>query len=351
MEGLILRLSALDADAENALRVIGFFDQLIANRVDLQTLVTSAARLAECPAGVCMEGKGLFVRAEPHGGVQVSGRVPSSAARRELADGGMIWLERADPPVPLDAMVLERFAIAAAVLLEHSRVPLPELGDPALVELVLSEQAGVAERSRALQLLGFTPTTPLNVLADEGGKGEVFEALGGRAAGVRRASLGALSVTLVAGQLAEFAPQAGTLVGVGERRPAIEAPQAWREARTALRFAHFTQPLVRFGSLGSFALLAEKLTAADLAGVADLQVLDGLSAETLDILAAVSATDSVRKAAAAVFRHHSTVAARLAQAEVTLGFKVDTPYGRARLQLALVLRQLRDSVPVDRIEG
>jgi hypothetical protein len=346
MEGLILRLSALDADAENALRVIGFFDQLITNRVDLQTLVTSAARLAECPAGVRVDGKGLFVRADAAGGVSVSGRVPASAARRELADGGMIWLERTDPPAPLDAMVLERFAIAAAVLLEHSRVPLPELGDPALVELVLSDDAGVAERSRALQLLGFTPATPLNVLAAVTTEpAEIYRALGGRAAGVRRANLGAQCVLLVAGQLAEFTSPAGAMVGIGERRPAIEAPQGWREARTALRFAHFTHPVVRFGMLGSFALLAEKLTAADLAEVADLKLLDGLSPETLDILAAVSATDSVRKAAAAVFRHHSTVAAKLAHAEVTLGFKVDTPYGRARLRLALVLRQLRDSAP------
>ncbi|TDC03051.1 PucR family transcriptional regulator, partial [Actinomadura bangladeshensis] len=52
MKGLLLRLSALDADAENAVRVISFFDGLIAAKVSPQTLVRETARLAECPAGL-----------------------------------------------------------------------------------------------------------------------------------------------------------------------------------------------------------------------------------------------------------------------------------------------------------
>ncbi|WP_030171766.1 hypothetical protein [Spirillospora albida] len=44
-----------------------------------------------------------------------------------------------------------------------------------------------------------------------------------------------------------------------------------------------------------------------------------------------------------VGRHHSTVAARLSRAETTLGFSFATPAGRRRLDLALLLRHLRDT--------
>ena len=43
MQGLLLRLSGLDADAENAVRVIGFFDRLITARASLDALVRSTA--------------------------------------------------------------------------------------------------------------------------------------------------------------------------------------------------------------------------------------------------------------------------------------------------------------------
>ena len=63
--------------------------------------------------------------------------------------------------------------------------------------------------------------------------------------------------------------------------------------------------------------------------------------DLLAILRAYCITDSVRKAAALVYRHHSTVAYRLEHAEAVLGFELDNPQGRFRLSLALVMRALR----------
>ena len=60
----------------------------------------------------------------------------------------------------------------------------------------------------------------------------------------------------------------------------------------------------------------------------------------LAILRAFAVTDSVRKAAALVFRHHSTVAYRLEQAEAVLGFPFGNAVGRFRLQIALTMRAL-----------
>jgi hypothetical protein len=336
MKGLLLRLSGLDADAANAVRVIGFFDRLITGRVGLETLVRSTAQLAECPVGVSAPGRGLTLRAEPGADTVVSGRVPAGAARRELEDATVVWVAREGTPSPLDDMLLERFAIATAVLLDHASVPLPALGDPALVELVLSDGVGTAERSRALHLLGLDPMGGLRVVAGFG-----VDAIEGRAA-----VLGAVRALLVIGTVPEV-PDGG-LLGVGPRVPAIEAARSWQAARTALRFAADSEPIVWWERLGGLVVLADRLDHADLAEIADVIALDRLAAgphgdDTVAVLDAICATGSARKAAAVLHRHHSTMPARLAHAEAVLGFALDAPADRFRLHLALVLRRLRDN--------
>jgi hypothetical protein len=336
MKGLLLRLSGLDADAANAVRVIGFFDRLITGHVGLETLVRSTAQLAECPVGVSAPGRGLTLRAEPGTETVVSGLVPGGAARRELEDATVVWVARDGAPSPLDDMLLERFAIATAVLLDHASVPLPALGDPALVELVLSDGVGTAERSRALHLLGLDPMGGLRVLAGSG-----IDAIEGRAA-----VLGSVRAVLVIGAVPEVPP--GGRLGVGPQVPAIEVARSWQAARTALRFAADSEPVVWWERLGGLAVLADRLAPADLAEIPDVLALDRLAAQphggdTLAVLDALCATGSARKAAVALHRHHSTMPARLAHAESVLGFPLDAPADRFRLHVALVLRRLRDN--------
>jgi hypothetical protein len=313
MKGLLLRLSALDANAENAVRVISFFDELVARRVDVDTLVRTASQLAECPVGV----------GEP---------VPSGAAVRYLPDDTPVWLGRPVPGLALDEIVLERLAIAAAILLNHPSAPPTGLGDAALVELALSVNAGEAERSRALHLLGIRPQAQLTVLASTAS-----------VAGGRTAELGALHAVLVPGQLPDLDLEPDTRIGVAVAA-AIDAPTAWRHARTAVRFAGHGPRVVRWDDLGAVAVLGA-LRRADIAEVADVATLDRIAEDqgTIEVLMAFCATDSVRKAAALVYRHHSTVAARLTLAEERLGFSLSTTEGRRRLDLALVLRHLRDT--------
>lgn len=350
MEGLLLRLSALDADAENAVRVIRFFDDLVARPVDLDTLVRSTAHLAACKVGVSAAKRGLTLQADRSGRVETGAAVLAPTAVRELDDGVRVWLARAGSPLPLDDILLERFAIAAAILLNHSRVPLPELGDPALVELALSDSAGHAERSRALHLLGVAPTTPIRALAVECEEiKDLVAELGGRANGVRHAALGRLQALLIVDLALDVEKHASDRVriGVSDVLPAIEAPGAWRNARMALRFtaSPVGGDVAWFERLGPVALLADRLAVDDIDQLADVVALDRLAAEpsgadTLALLTALCVSDSVRKAANAVHRHHSSVAARLRRAQSALGFPLDTPPGRFRLHLALVLRHL-----------
>jgi hypothetical protein len=129
----------------------------------------------------------------------------------------------------------------------------------------------------------------------------------------------------------------------------MRAPQSWQAARTAVRF---TTPgvidAVHWDDLGALGPMAQRIQPDEIDEIPDVRALDRLAAEpggrdTLDVLTAVIATDSVRKAAALVHRHHSSMAGRLARAEATLGFDVNSPTGRFRLMLALGLRRLRDS--------
>ncbi|MDX8029083.1 helix-turn-helix domain-containing protein [Lentzea sp. BCCO 10_0856] len=327
MRGLLLRLSGLDADAESAVRVIGFFDRLITERAGLDTLVRSTAELAGCPAGLHAPGQGLSLRADA-GGVVTTRPAPARAAVRTLEGGVEVWVARQGAPAPLDDMLLERFAIAAAVLLEHSSVPLPELGDPALVELVLSEGVGTAERSRALHLLGIGATTPLRVLATTG------EVPG------RSVLLGKVQAVLTT-----EVPEVAGRLGVGPLLPALDAARSWQAARTALKYTSDGEPVVWWERLGSLTLLAEQLDPADIAALPDVRALDGLAAEPgmITALEALCTAGSVRKAAAVLHRHHSTMTARLDRAESTLGFELDSASGRFRLHLALMLRRLRDN--------
>lgn len=335
MKGLLLRLSGLDADAENAVRLIGFFDRLITERVSVDALVHTTAQLAGCPVGVHAPGQGLSLRAEPGAEVSTSGLAPAGAAVRELEGGVAVWVARHGAPTPLDDMLLERFAIATAVLLDHTSVPLPELGDPALVELLLSDAAGTAERSRALHLLGLDAGAGLRVLAGSGGE------IAGRAA-----ALGKVRAVLVTG---EVPSSVRGRWGVGPLLPAVEAARSWRAARTALRFTSESEPVLWWDRLGALTDLADRLGPADLAGIADIRALDRLAAaphggEDIAVLAALCATGSARKAAAALHRHHSTLPARLTRAESVLGFEFESPAGRFRLHLALMLRRLRDNL-------
>lgn len=357
MKGLLLRLSTLDATAENAVRVIGFFDQLISSRAGLRTLVQQTAKLAECPAGVTDPVLGISLRADPADRqITAPGAAPAASLSRPLAPGGRVWLERAGTPLAWDDLVLERFAIAAAPLLDHNRTPMPELGDTALVELLLSHNAGEAERARAVRLLHLQPSTPLRALAVAAEPARVktlLAALRETGPGVHAASLGEVHAILTSQtppDLPEPAPR-DIQIGVGPALPAIQAAESFKQARTALRFTALTAPypaVFHADELGALDVLAARLRPKDIAQVADVAALDRLASEphgtdTLAALTAFCATGSARKAAGEMYRHHSTVAARLAHAESRLGIPFTTPAGRLRLELAIILRHLRDS--------
>jgi DNA-binding PucR family transcriptional regulator len=80
--------------------------------------------------------------------------------------------------------------------------------------------------------------------------------------------------------------------------------------------------------------------------VADVRALDAVAAAhpwALGTLDAVIRHLTVRKAATELHVHHSTLQERIVHLRRELGFDVDSPTGRQRAALALVLRRLRNS--------
>jgi hypothetical protein len=141
-------------------------------------------------------------------------------------------------------------------------------------------------------------------------------------------------------------------VGVGGAVEPLRAAESWAQARSALRFTVPGDPVdavADHAELGAAALLAE-VPAERLRARPEVAALDALAATEggaacLAALAAVCRTGSLRRAAAELHLHHSSVADRLAQVERALGHRLTGPQDRTRAQLALYAHRLARTGP------
>ncbi|GAB2600416.1 helix-turn-helix domain-containing protein [Kribbella endophytica] len=340
---MIQRLSHLDTEVEGALRVVMFYDTLIRRRVDLPALARASAGLAECVAGFRLRGTGRAVRMAPDGRpapdpAQV--RSTETLITLDEEEIGTVWLERAEAPTPLDEVLLDRFAISAAAVVERYGPASTTMADPALVELVISSDSDDGARARALRLLGFVPELPLRVAAVRAPV--PLDQVGGLVCPgrlVKAAQLADAGVILATTLDPALFP-AGVRAGLG----AAESPaRSWQEARTALRFTTAHQPVVHYADLGALALLAEvpKAVALDNVDVAAIARV-ARTREDLKTLDAYCDTGSLRRAADLLHLHHSSVARRLEQIGRTLGIELTEPNGLTRAKLALTTWRLLD---------
>jgi hypothetical protein len=231
-----------------------------------------------------------------------------------MGEGAVLALERTGAPGPVDAMILERAAVAARAVLDRTRGRAPAT-DPAVVELIVDASAPASVRDVAARNL----TGPVRALALPSGPAV----------------------------LPGSAPIPPSRVGVGPSGPATDLPSSYAAARIALRFAADGteedpgETVVHYESLGVLALLAEAPIPAD---VPDLHALSHAIAAApwaLTTLHAVASTASLRAAATVLRLHHSTLQDRIVHLEHLLGWPVREPAGKLRLQLALALRRLR----------
>lgn len=342
MEALAERLSHLDPEAGGVVRVVMFYDTLMRRRVDLPALGRASAGLAECVVGIRLHGTGKVIRVGPDGRQVPVPAPPTSTLPITLDEEeiGTVWLERPGPPIPLDELLLDRLAIAAAAVIERYEPARTTMADPALVELVISSDSDEAARARALRLLGFTADLPVRVVAVRSQL--PLSQVGGLICPNRPAKaapLAAVGVILATAVDPTLFP-AGVRAGIG----AAESPdRSWRQARTALRFTSPREPVIRYDDLGALALLAEipqdgvrdNTDVAAIARMAD-------SPEDLETLDAYCTAGSLRRAAGLLHLHHTSVARRLEQIGRTLGIELTEPTGLIRARLALTAWRLLD---------
>jgi hypothetical protein len=341
MEALAVRLSGLDSYAERAIRVIAFYDTLMRRRVDLPALARASAGLAECVAGIRIHGTGRVIRVAPDGRQAPDPQPPASVTVPITLDEeeiGTAWLERPGPPVPLDEVLLDRLAIAAAAVLERYGPARTTMADPALVELAISSDSDQAARARALRLLGFAADLPVRVAAVRSQLPlDQVAGLVCPTRPVKAAPLDDVGVILATTiDPARF--PAGVHAGIG----ATESPdRSWQQARTALRFTTPRQPVIHYDDLGAIALLAQIPQDAT-RNNADVTTIARMAdnPENLETLDAYCATGSLRRAADLLHMHHSSIARRLEQIGKTLGADLTEPTGLTRARLALTAWRL-----------
>ena len=149
------------------MRVIAAFDQLVAHRADIGALARAAAGLAECTAGVHDPLRGVFISVSSDGKNVPAGAIPPTSTVVNVDDGSgaQVWLQRAGGAGPLDAIVAERMAAAAAIILDRMYGSSSYATDLGAVELLLSEQASDVERARCARLLGLAEARLIRAIA------------------------------------------------------------------------------------------------------------------------------------------------------------------------------------------
>jgi DNA-binding NarL/FixJ family response regulator len=346
MQELVGRLTALDPEASESLKVISYFDALVAGGVGVEALLRGAAALSGAAAGYANGSRRL--RIGPEGGRLLASPAPDSSRpvdspgsgrhleRQEASSRGLVrpagrdgevWIERRGTAHANDAMVLERLAIAVGITTAR------RAGDDAsAVEIAVNPHASPDERATALARLRLDAEPALQAVAirvDATPTADTPSAVIATPHGLARAMLVRPS---------PFRPSA-TAVGIGLALAPERLPQSWASALVALRLTSADEPAVDAADLGAFLLLAE---AADAAAELhpDAAALARLDARTRRVLDALADADSVRSAASRLGMHHSSVQARAAALAEVLGYDPRTPRGRTRYALARTLLTL-----------
>ena len=365
MRGLLSKLAGIDTTAERGLRVIEFFDQLVAHRADVEAVVRATAVLAETTAGAIFDEFADIVTVTADGrALSAAGPGPHALVNEIVIDDdtvGRVWLDRteASDGHEWDELIVARMSLALATF--HARRYDDTGGrlgltDPAVVHVLLRETSTETEAARASRLLGFAVGQLVRVIAVtadehvEAGlpdlRAAVATASGGRA--IATAMSNNLAVIVVSGEAPVTPPlPAGISACIGPRTEVENCARSWSQARRGVRFAATRGSRPHWAStdeLGSVIALVD-LNPEDVSKLADVKAIAKLAAVKtgdldLQVLDEMSWLASGRDVATALHMHHSSVAYRIDGISRALGFDIRTTEGRYRARTALLLWQL-----------
>lgn len=334
MQELLGRLTALDPEASETLKVVSYFDALVANGAGVASLVRGAAVLAGAPVGCRIRDRVMRMSA-------TGASLPADAAApgrwtTKDAGAGVVWIERDGRPHANDAMVLERLSIALAITTGRH-------GDAAgSLETALSPHSTDEERGLALARLRLDTAPTLRAVAlrpDASISRGVASSIIVTPWGPARAVLGPPDLVASAVDATDHSDLGSAPAGRGVRTTKDRVHESWRSALVALRLSTPSHPVVDAEELGALLLIAEAVDAHH-ETIPDVAALDRLEPRSVELLDALAEADSMRAAAGRLGLHHSTVQQQAAGLAAALGFDVRTPGGRVRFTLARSLQRL-----------
>lgn len=324
MQELVGRLTALDPEASESLKVIAYFDALVEGHASIDVLLRGAAVLGGCAAGCDAQGTVVWVSAA--GEVVRDGGVPDPAEpshvwpSHPVGHDGLVWIERSGSAHANDEMILERLAFGVAIALDRS----PAGAARRALETVIDATTPVAGRLDAARRLGLDAALLYRaVAAPQSSASGSPSVVVTTEFGPVRVGVQAADATLAAGPLG---------AGLARRPDALD--ESWESALVALRLTDDREAVVRADELGILLSLA-RADSADNADLAALRALLDAHPPALAVLESLAVSESVRAVAVELGFHHSTVQAHVAYYGEALGFDLRTPRGRVRLSLAL----------------
>lgn len=330
MQDLLGRITALDPDASETLKVVSYFDTLVARSVGVESMLRGAAVLSGATVGHRDGQKIIRVRAD---GVRVD---PADQAddwpHRESGPESVVWLERTGDPHTNDNMILERLTLALGIIRARRSGEVESA-----VELAISSFASTDERAFALARAR-VPSGPLRLVAsppDPAPRSLHPSAVVATRHGLTRATI--LSEDTAPADA--WDGEHPTRLGVGNAGSATHLPESWASALIAVRLTTEQEPQMSAEDLGALLLIAESDPEGQHPDVVALARLDERTRELLD---AVVEEQSVRAAAARLGRHHSSVQERLTVVTEALGYDPRTPRGQARFVVARTLLRLSE---------
>lgn len=314
MQELAGRLKVLDPVAGESVKIIGYFDSLVAGGAGVESVVRAAAILSGVPAGARVRGRLIGVDAD---GARTTPQEPEGA---DATDAPRVWLERREGDGVNDAMIVDRAQVALSIIVARA--------DPTMsaVERVIDATTSRVDReaaahrlrlSGAVRVVAAPPTsrhalTASTVLATN--EGAVWIGLG------------------------DVVPPDGP-VGTSVASDLDDLPRACADARLALRLADDRHRVMDAADLGVLIVLARSFEASAQRHP-DVEALDALDARALGALDVVIDSESIRAAATRLSMHHSSLQSRHETWTRQLGYDPLSPRGRARFLAARMLQRL-----------
>lgn len=340
MQELLGRLTALDSEASQSLRVIACFDELIVGNVNSRGLLSAAAALAGCAAGFRHVDPDRRMRVNRRGTLLPAGDPGPTPLQTAEVDGLVVWLEREGAPLLNDAIILERLAMALRVRHGRGRAVLDNRRD---MVVLLDRTSPVAARREAAGRLGLRPDKRYRVVAAPLFATWIKHPVAPE--DVVPSEYGPLHALVIGAATTDYAARPS---GTGASADIDQLAHSFRTAVVALRL--WTPGCSGTSSVDTYGGLVEMLadlpsdpTSPDVSRIATI-VTHPWGEATLEALVQ---SGSVRQAAKVANVHHSTMQTRLDLLIEELGFDPLDGYGRARLGVAWLTWRLRHSRVLD----